>query len=317
MEIVDIKGGLRDARVQAVISQSVYLPTDEKLNQLVDAYESDADVVAFAGIENGLPCGVLILKRAGEGEFEILRVATHPAHRGQGIAANLISFAERVMPIETVTAETDADAVGFYRKCGFQIESLGEKYPDTVRYLCTKGKQSAAVLRSKCEKPVMVRKAAAPDARAIGAVYRRSWQAAYRNLVPDAFLDALTDENCAPNAVDPGRNLVAEREGAVVGVVSFGPARDAAFEDWGELRAIYVLPDAWGTGCGVALFSGAAQALREMGYEKIYLWVLAGNLRARKFYEKAGMRESGAARSVEIGGSSVGEVRYELRFPTR
>ena len=34
-------------------------------------------------------------------------------------------------------AETDRDAVDFYRSCGFTIESLGEKYPRIERFLCT------------------------------------------------------------------------------------------------------------------------------------------------------------------------------------
>lgn len=33
-------------------------------------------------------------------------------------------------------AETDGDAVGFYRACGFSVVSLDEKYPGCVRYLC-------------------------------------------------------------------------------------------------------------------------------------------------------------------------------------
>lgn len=35
-----------------------------------------------------------------------------------------------------VSAETDADAVEFYRKYGFKIKSLGEKYPGVERFLC-------------------------------------------------------------------------------------------------------------------------------------------------------------------------------------
>ena len=35
-----------------------------------------------------------------------------------------------------VTAETDKDAVGFYRSCGFEVESLGELYPGIERFRC-------------------------------------------------------------------------------------------------------------------------------------------------------------------------------------
>ncbi|EOR21192.1 N-acetyltransferase GCN5 [Niallia nealsonii AAU1] len=35
-----------------------------------------------------------------------------------------------------ISAETDNDAVGFYRKNGFKITSLGEKYPIVEWFLC-------------------------------------------------------------------------------------------------------------------------------------------------------------------------------------
>ncbi|HPH97803.1 MAG TPA: hypothetical protein PKW33_16525 [Anaerolineaceae bacterium] len=37
-----------------------------------------------------------------------------------------------------LSAETDCEAVDFYRRCGFQMESLGEKYPGMERFRCTR-----------------------------------------------------------------------------------------------------------------------------------------------------------------------------------
>lgn len=39
--------------------------------------------------------------------------------------------------IVRIRAETDKDAVGFYKKNGFTITSLGEKYPGVERFDCT------------------------------------------------------------------------------------------------------------------------------------------------------------------------------------
>ncbi|WP_157685573.1 hypothetical protein [Paenibacillus donghaensis] len=36
----------------------------------------------------------------------------------------------------TLTAETDQEAVGYYRKNGFLVMCLGEKYPGTERFEC-------------------------------------------------------------------------------------------------------------------------------------------------------------------------------------
>jgi len=36
----------------------------------------------------------------------------------------------------SIVAETDYEAVDFYRRYGFVITSLGEKYPGVERFLC-------------------------------------------------------------------------------------------------------------------------------------------------------------------------------------
>jgi ribosomal protein S18 acetylase RimI-like enzyme len=36
----------------------------------------------------------------------------------------------------TLEAETDSEALAFYRRIGFRVESLGEKYPGVERFRC-------------------------------------------------------------------------------------------------------------------------------------------------------------------------------------
>ena len=137
MKIVDIRAKLHDARVLSILAHSQYMPTPEKLNRMADQYESDAAISAFACEHNGMICGAIILKHTGGAAFEIMSIATHPDYRKQGVGAKLVAFAASTPGCTVIQAETDDDAVGFYRKCGFQIESLGEKYPGIVRYLCS------------------------------------------------------------------------------------------------------------------------------------------------------------------------------------
>lgn len=101
----------------------MYMPTEEKLNSLAQKY----DMIK----------GTIILKSIAGSEYEILGIATDEAYRKKGVASKLISFSAKALRCSIIKAETDDDAVGFYRKCGFQIDSLGEKYPGKVRYLCT------------------------------------------------------------------------------------------------------------------------------------------------------------------------------------
>ena len=137
MNIINIKENLHDERILAVISHSQYMPTKEKLNKLADEYELNPDVFAFARYEDDTVSGIIILKRIKNEDFEIISIAVSPNFRKQGIASSLISFALKNLKCAVLKAETDDDAVGFYRSFGFNIETLGEKYPGVVRYLCT------------------------------------------------------------------------------------------------------------------------------------------------------------------------------------
>ncbi len=59
----------------------------------------------------------------------------------------------------------------------------------------------------------VVRRAKASDAAAIAALQVRSWQAAYRGIVPDAFLDDLTEDAWRERWTD--QLAAAGREGSI------------------------------------------------------------------------------------------------------
>lgn len=172
----------------------------------------------------------------------------------------------------------------------------------------------------------------AADVDAVPAVRVRGWQHAYRGLMPQAYLDAMSV------AADAGRrrawfgrrttevsDLVAERDGEVIGWASVGPARDpdiapdaeelpAPRPTAGELLALYVAPDLIGTGVGRALLAAGTADARAKGFHTLYLWVVRGNTLARRFYERAGFVPDGAEESHEVGGRSVPELRYRRRL---
>jgi RimJ/RimL family protein N-acetyltransferase len=83
----------------------------------------------------------------------------------------------------------------------------------------------------------------------------------------------------------PGTVLLAERDGAAVGVAAI----DACW-----LHGLYVVPDAWGTGVALALHDAALAAMPDCA--EVKLWALEENGRARRFYEKQGWRRNGESR---------------------
>jgi GNAT superfamily N-acetyltransferase len=156
----------------------------------------------------------------------------------------------------------------------------------------------------------MIRPGTAADAEAVARVQVQTWQAAYADVLPHEPLMALSPEGRA----EGWRNsppLVAEVDGQVVGFVSVGASRDEGGD--GELFAIYVLPDHWGTGIGRALIEAGEAHLRELGHGEADLWVLEDNARARRFYEAAGWT-SADVRPITILGAEIPEIRYRKRL---
>jgi GNAT superfamily N-acetyltransferase len=79
----------------------------------------------------------------------------------------------------------------------------------------------------------------------------------------------------------------------------------------GELCALYVDPDRWGRGIGVALASAARARLFDLGFRNAILWVLVGNVRAERFYRIDGWAPDGLRRTDLVWGVRVDEIRYQ------
>ena len=164
-----------------------------------------------------------------------------------------------------------------------------------------------------------IRAANERDAEGVARVHVVSWQAAYREVLPHDFLDGLSvPDRCAFWARElrrgPGggvRTWVAEREGRVAAFASSGPLRD---QDVGRQRSrevycLYVHPDLWGTGLGRRLMQHVVSDADDSQAD-LFLWVLASNSRARRFYQRNGFAYDGHEKVTSIGGVEVVEVRY-------
>jgi GNAT superfamily N-acetyltransferase len=162
---------------------------------------------------------------------------------------------------------------------------------------------------------VTIRAARPGEGLALAETKRASWQAAYRGLLPDSFLDEL-ELVPAPaaweDAIDRGAPpFVAVDGDRMVGVAAVGPARgDDAAPGRGHLYLIYALPHVWGTGVGARLHAACMARLRELGFSEAILWVLEGNERAEAFYRRMGWQQDGATQSEDHGGVMLHEVRY-------
>lgn len=167
---------------------------------------------------------------------------------------------------------------------------------------------------------VTIRPARAGDGAAIARVHVETWQAAYAGLLPPEFLAGMNaqieqrtvrwEQLIADAAARRWTQIVAEDERGIAGFVTCGRAEGEADPYLGEVYAIYVHPRAWGQGIGRTLFEAAVDALRALGMREAILWVLESNVRARRFYERAGWRADGGTKIDSRGAIELHEVRY-------
>jgi GNAT superfamily N-acetyltransferase len=166
-----------------------------------------------------------------------------------------------------------------------------------------------------------IRQVVAADARGVATVHVHTWQAAYRGIVPDAYLDTLSidkREHIWRESIRRGtpETWVAESSSQVIGWTAFGASRDpGARAQIGELEAIYLLPLYWGTGTGRALWLQTRRRLIDRGFQGATLWVLSDNARAIRFYAAGGfIPDPSTEKELSIAGRTLKEIRYATIF---
>ena len=166
---------------------------------------------------------------------------------------------------------------------------------------------------------IQVRPATLRDAKAIAQIHTASALEAYRGLVPDDQLKAMSSvekrqaywreaiEYCEPQV------QVAIDGDKIVGFVGFDRSRDEkSRQTTGEIWAIYAAPTHWNQGVGVALWDAARDGLLEEGCTNVTAWIPLRNERALRFHEMAGFkREMSTAKTAQVGGLKIEEVRLK------
>jgi ribosomal protein S18 acetylase RimI-like enzyme len=94
------------------------------------------DGICLVAHDDGVVVGCVCVSRAGADGWTISAIAVAQDHRGMGIGRLLVTGALERLESRSLYAETDGDAVEFYRQLGFAVSSLGEKYPGVERFAC-------------------------------------------------------------------------------------------------------------------------------------------------------------------------------------
>ena len=132
---------------------------------------------------------------------------------------------------------------------------------------------------------VDLRRGEPQDAADVAEIWRLGWRDGHLGHVPPELVEARTDESFRARAqARIGELTVAVVDREIAGFV-------LVVDD--EVEQVYVAGGHRGRGVADALLSEAERQVHENGHAKAWLAVVAGNARARAFYERAGWRDEG------------------------
>ena len=162
---------------------------------------------------------------------------------------------------------------------------------------------------------------------ALSRIHALSWRAAFRGVIPQAYLDReITEDRWVPffregfrTGAHQGLLLLADGKPVCGG--SCGPARalegpeGSAYAGWGEVISLYTLPGETGKGYGGRLLEEMVRRLEQAGCPGCLLYVLRENPQARRFYERCGFCWDGTQVEVPLPPETVcTDLRYVRHF---
>lgn len=159
---------------------------------------------------------------------------------------------------------------------------------------------------------IKIRKMNQTDSREeISNIYEQSWKFAYKDIIPQVYLDRIAKGQWCSAFDNPDRYTLVMLDGdKIIGTSCYCKSRFEDYKDRGEIISIYFLPEYMGKGYGKSLLERAVKELKSMGFKTIFLWVLEENHRARHFYAKCAFKTSGEYLDRVIGGRQLRELQY-------
>lgn len=166
---------------------------------------------------------------------------------------------------------------------------------------------------------ITIRRAVPADAEAVARVRIDGWRQAYKGLVPQPSLDALSVEASVPLwqrvLAAPGDRagvFVAVGESGVVGFAAANRLDEPKHGCDAELTGVYLAREVQRRGLGRRLVGTVAAERAAHGATAMLAWVLAGSSAARRFLEALGA-ELVVEQPFEWDGAPLVEAGYAWR----
>lgn len=153
-----------------------------------------------------------------------------------------------------------------------------------------------------------IRTAREADLPAIAALQAESWQDAYADVFPAAYLAHRVtgdlERHWRDLEIQPGDVVLVAEEDGLIGFIAVWCRPDPYIDN------LHVRPRLRSRGVGAALMQAAAQQLIQKGHRTAYLWVVESNKRAVRFYERLGGLCTDQA-AQDLYGHKVSTVKVE------
>ena len=106
----------------ALLARAMF-PDSERIARTLDEYQTNPARRVFVWEIGGQIVSAAGLLLDGP-EAEILHIGTHPEQVNKGHGRHLLNAVADALHLTALTAETDDEAVNFYRHCGFEIHQV-------------------------------------------------------------------------------------------------------------------------------------------------------------------------------------------------
>ena len=125
-------------QVYGIYKHCMFMPTEEKFKAKAEKFLNDDSIKLLACLNEEKVEGVIAISFLEQCKIEIIGIAVDLSARGKGVGFYMIKQALNDYGVISVYAETDKDAVGFYKKNGFIVTEFSEIYSDNtvIRYRC-------------------------------------------------------------------------------------------------------------------------------------------------------------------------------------
>jgi ribosomal protein S18 acetylase RimI-like enzyme len=135
---------LKELTIDQVVSNKDFLSifklafgpfTEQKLQNVTQEYKRDKSAKIIGCLADEKLVGIVGYTTTPEKTLYIKQIAVVPEHQRQSIGKQLIEFLLKEYNVSKIEAQTDQEAVEFYRKLGFECKPAESEYEN--RFQCT------------------------------------------------------------------------------------------------------------------------------------------------------------------------------------